>query len=181
MVIRSVPDSVRLILGRTEWPGLTAIIDTESYRDLQESYRAYNFFSELEIRMVRVLSRPYNQGTYGRCAGMARRPLTVWLVPCSNNSLPIWTALFSPVGPAHILGRLGRKIASLARVLLLCSPDFNFSHSFRHVLSTIGGISARSWDAQSSYAHQTAAQCWGLSLQSGCRKFGMSAPNCFRS
>jgi hypothetical protein len=53
------------------------IIDTESYLDLQESYRAYNFVSELEIRAVGVLSRPYNQGTYGRCAGMARRPLTV--------------------------------------------------------------------------------------------------------
>ncbi len=25
MVIRSVPDSVSLILGRTEWPGLTAL------------------------------------------------------------------------------------------------------------------------------------------------------------
>ncbi len=53
------------------------IIDTENYRDLQENYRAYNFVSELEIRAVGVLSRPYNQGTNGRCAGMARRPLTV--------------------------------------------------------------------------------------------------------
>ncbi len=53
------------------------IIDTESYRDLQESYGAYDFVSELEIRTVQVLSRPYNQGTYCRCAGMARRPLTV--------------------------------------------------------------------------------------------------------
>jgi hypothetical protein len=58
--------------------------------------------------------------------------------------------------------------------------DFNFSHSFRHVLSIIGGIRARSWDAKSSYAHQTAAQCRGMSLQSGFQKFGMSAPNCFR-
>ncbi len=33
------------------------IIDTESYLDLQESYRAYNFVSELEIRAVGVLSR----------------------------------------------------------------------------------------------------------------------------
>ncbi len=42
------------------------IKDTESYRDLQQSYPAYNFVSELEIRTgtVRVLSRPYNQGTY---------------------------------------------------------------------------------------------------------------------
>ncbi len=47
------------------------ITDTESYRDLQESYGAYNIVTELEIRTVRVLSRPYNQGTYGRCAGMA--------------------------------------------------------------------------------------------------------------
>jgi hypothetical protein len=53
------------------------IIDTENYRDLQENFRAYNFVSELEIRAVGVLSRPYNQGTYGRCSGMARRPLTV--------------------------------------------------------------------------------------------------------
>ncbi len=52
------------------------ITDTESYRDLQQSYRAYNFVTELEIRTVQVLSRPYNQGTYGCCAGMARRPLT---------------------------------------------------------------------------------------------------------
>ncbi len=56
---------------------MVVIIDTESYLDLQQSYRAYNFVSEFEIRAVRVLSRPYNQGTYGRCAGMARRPLTV--------------------------------------------------------------------------------------------------------
>ncbi len=42
------------------------VTDTESYRDLQESYGAYNFVTELEIRTVRVLSRPYNQGTYGR-------------------------------------------------------------------------------------------------------------------
>jgi hypothetical protein len=59
------------------------IIDTESYRDLQESYRAYNFVMELEIRAVQVLksalfrSRPYNEGTYCCCACMARRPLTV--------------------------------------------------------------------------------------------------------
>ncbi len=53
------------------------IIDTESFRDLQENFRAYNFVSELEFRAVGVLSRSYNQGTYGRCAGMARRPLTV--------------------------------------------------------------------------------------------------------
>ncbi len=42
--------------------------DTEKYRDLQQKYRAYNFITELEIRTVRVLSRPYNQGTYGHCA-----------------------------------------------------------------------------------------------------------------
>ena len=58
-------------------PRRVRITDTESYRDLQESYGAYNFVTELEIRTVRVLSRPYNQGTYGRCAGMARRLLTV--------------------------------------------------------------------------------------------------------
>ncbi len=57
--------------------GPSTITDTEKYRDLQQKYRAYNFITELEIRTVRVLSRPYNQGTYGRCAGMARRPLTV--------------------------------------------------------------------------------------------------------
>ncbi len=57
--------------------GACHITDTESYRDLQQSYLAYNFVTEFEIRTVRVLSRPYNQGTYGRCAGMARRPLTV--------------------------------------------------------------------------------------------------------
>ncbi len=70
------------------------ITDTESNQDLQQSYQAYNFVTELEIRTVWVLSRPYNQGTYcwpynqgtySRCAGMAWRPLTVWLVPCSNN------------------------------------------------------------------------------------------------
>ncbi len=43
-----------------------AVTDTESYRDSQESYGAYNFVTELEIRTVRVLSRPYNQGTYCR-------------------------------------------------------------------------------------------------------------------
>jgi hypothetical protein len=53
------------------------ITDTESYRDLQQSYRAYKKVTELEIRTVRVVYRPYNQGTYGRSAGMARRPLTV--------------------------------------------------------------------------------------------------------
>jgi hypothetical protein len=53
------------------------VTDTESYRDLQQSYQAYNFVSELEIRTLWVLSRPYHQGTYGRCAGMAQRPLTV--------------------------------------------------------------------------------------------------------
>ncbi len=53
------------------------VINTENYRDLQQNYGAYNFITELEIRTVRVLSRPYNQGTYGRCDGMARRPLTV--------------------------------------------------------------------------------------------------------
>ncbi len=56
---------------------LAHITDTENYRDLQENYGAYNFITELEIRSVRVLSRPYNQGTYGRCDGVARRPLTV--------------------------------------------------------------------------------------------------------
>ncbi len=56
---------------------LVSIIDTENYRDLQENFRAYNFFPELEIRAVGVMSRAYNQGTYGRCAGMARRSLTV--------------------------------------------------------------------------------------------------------
>jgi hypothetical protein len=53
------------------------VTDTESYRALQQTYEAYNKFTELEIRTVRVVSRPYNQGTYGSCAGMARRPLTV--------------------------------------------------------------------------------------------------------
>ncbi len=47
---------------------IEVVTDTESYLDLQESYREYNFVTELEIRTVRVLSRPYNQGTYGRCA-----------------------------------------------------------------------------------------------------------------
>ncbi len=99
------------------------MIDTEIYLDLQESYWAYNFVTELEIQAVRVLSRPYNQGTYGSCACMARRPVTVWLVPCSNNSVPIWTALFSPVGPlpgqALLNDRVGWHGAS-ARVLILC-------------------------------------------------------------
>ena len=65
-------------------------------------YRVWQFISELEIRTLHVLKRTelvlfrsYNQGTYGRGASVARRPLTVWLVPCSNNSVPIWTALFS--------------------------------------------------------------------------------------
>jgi hypothetical protein len=52
------------------------ITDTESYRDSQQSYRAYNFLTKREIRTVLVLSRPYNQGAYGSGAGMARRPLT---------------------------------------------------------------------------------------------------------
>jgi hypothetical protein len=42
------------------------VIDTESYRGLQQSYGAYSFDTELETRTIRVLSRPYNQGTYGR-------------------------------------------------------------------------------------------------------------------
>ena len=50
---------------------------TESYRDLQQSYRTYNKVTELETPTLQVLSRPYNLGTYGRGAGMARRPLTV--------------------------------------------------------------------------------------------------------
>jgi hypothetical protein len=97
---------------RVSWhssPSCAALWDTQGwdtdqgnrYRKLPRfttKYRAYNFVTELEIRTIRDLSRPYNQGRYGRCAGMARRPLTVWLVPCSNNSVPIWTALFSPVG-----------------------------------------------------------------------------------
>jgi hypothetical protein len=49
------------------------VTDTESYQDLQQSYGAYNFLTKLEIRMLRVLSRPYNQGTYGRGAGMAEQ------------------------------------------------------------------------------------------------------------
>jgi hypothetical protein len=54
-----------------------SVIDTESYRDLQESYQACNFVTELKICTVRVLSRLYNQGTYCSCAGLARRPLTM--------------------------------------------------------------------------------------------------------
>ncbi len=99
------------------------IIDTESYRDLQKKLPSIQLVSKLEIRAVGVLSRPYNEGTYGRCAGMARRPLTVWLVSCSNNSIPIWTALFSPVsllpGQARPNDRVGWHGAS-ARVLILC-------------------------------------------------------------
>jgi hypothetical protein len=53
------------------------VTGAESYQDLQQTYGAYNKFTELEIRTVRVVSRSYNQGTYGRGAGMARRPLTV--------------------------------------------------------------------------------------------------------
>ncbi len=74
---------------------------------------------------------------------------------------------------AYFLGRPGRMIALVdtasARVLILCLTNFNFSQSFRHASSTMGGIRARSWDAQSSYAHQTAAQCRGRPRQSGCR------------
>jgi hypothetical protein len=90
---------------------LSQVTDTESYRDLQQSYLAYNFVTKLEIRTVKVLSRPYNQGTYGRCAGMTRRPLTVWLVQCSNNSVPIWPALFSPVCPHPGLAWQNDRIA----------------------------------------------------------------------
>jgi hypothetical protein len=68
---------------------INLIADTESYPDLQQSYGAYNVLTELEIRTVQVLSRPYNQGTYCRCAGLARMPLTVGLVSCSNNPVPI--------------------------------------------------------------------------------------------
>ncbi len=46
---------------------LPDVTDTESYWDLQQSYRAYNLVTELAICMVWVLFRPYNQGTYGRC------------------------------------------------------------------------------------------------------------------
>ncbi len=60
---------------------VSVITDTESPRNLQQSYPAYNFVTELEIHTVRdrrVLFRPYYQGTYYvRCAGTARRPLTV--------------------------------------------------------------------------------------------------------
>jgi hypothetical protein len=40
------------------------ITNAENYLDLHQSYGAYNFLAILEIRMARVLSRPYNQGTY---------------------------------------------------------------------------------------------------------------------
>jgi hypothetical protein len=100
------------------------IKDTESFLDLQQSYRAYNFVSELEFRTVPVLSRPYKQGMYGRCAGMARRPLTVWQVPCSNNSVPMWTALFSHVGPLPGPARPNDRIAWHA--VTGVSKSFNF-------------------------------------------------------
>ncbi len=83
-------------------PGIWSVYqvtDTESYLYLQQSYWPYNLLTELKISMFWVLSRPYNQGTYGSCTGMTLRPLTVWLVQCSTNSVPIWTALFSPVSP----------------------------------------------------------------------------------
>jgi hypothetical protein len=57
-----VQSSVAALASTTE----VDITDTE--RDLQQSYGAYNFLTELEIRTVRVLSLPYNQGTYGHCA-----------------------------------------------------------------------------------------------------------------
>jgi hypothetical protein len=57
-------------LGLPKPPSIKHVIDTENYRDLQQNYGAYNFITELEIRTVR-------QGTYSRCNGMARRPLTV--------------------------------------------------------------------------------------------------------
>ncbi len=83
------------------------VTDTESYRDFQESYQAYNFVSELEIRTVRVLSRPYNEGTYCRFAGMARWPLTVLLVSLQQQfHTNLNSALFASrptswIGPAE--------------------------------------------------------------------------------
>ncbi len=56
---------------------LAPVSDTESYLDLQQCYQAYKKVIKLEIHTVLVLLRPYNQGTYGRSSGMARRPLTV--------------------------------------------------------------------------------------------------------
>jgi hypothetical protein len=82
--------SVLLLAGHQ-----VSVTDTESYRDLQESYGAYNFVTELEIRTVRVLSRPYNQGTYVRCAGMARRPLTVTGTVQQQFSTDLNSALFA--------------------------------------------------------------------------------------
>ncbi len=166
---------------RTSRKSIYSITDTESYRDLQQSYGAYNFLTELEIRTVLVFSRPYNQGKYCCCAGMARWPLTMWLVQCSNNSVSIWTALFFTVGPLpgpalanDLIGWHWRQQQEFYFCVLLISFQ-------PLVLSTMGGIRANSWDAQSSYAHQIAAQCWGQSLQSGCRNFGISVPNCFHT
>ncbi len=90
---------------------------------------------------------------YCRCAGMARRPLTVWLVPCSNNSVPIWTALFSPVGPlpgpAWPNDSVGWHGAS-ARVLILCFAPANHSdsvsHSFNFVFDRISSVMASADD-----------------------------------
>ena len=73
-------------------PGSESLRPRQGWGDNQNSllpklpvyYRVCQFISEHEIRTLRVykrtelvLFRPYNQGTYGRGAGVARRPLTV--------------------------------------------------------------------------------------------------------
>ncbi len=123
MILYMISDMIPwlILLCAPPPPSAAPITDKESCRDLQQSYGAYNFVTELEIRTVRVLSRPYNQGTYCHCTGMARRPLTVWLVQCSSNSVPVWTALFSPVGPHPGPARSNDRIAWDGR-----QQDFNF-------------------------------------------------------
>ncbi len=86
--------------------------------------RAYHFVTEHETLMFRVLSLPYNQGTYCHWAGMAQRLLTVWPVPY-YNSAPIWTAHVSSVDPVPGPARPNDCIAwhwESARDLILCFP-----------------------------------------------------------
>jgi hypothetical protein len=78
----------------------------------------YWYVPELEIRTVRVLSRPYNQGTYGHCA------IPIWhgteATDCVTGAVQqqfhtdLNSALFSSRPTSWgILARPGRMIASL--------------------------------------------------------------------
>jgi hypothetical protein len=79
--------------------GFNLVTDTESYR-------AYIFVTELEIHTVRVLSRPYNQGPLRWHGTEATDRVTGAVQQYRFEQRSFRQS-------AHILGRLGRMIASV--------------------------------------------------------------------